>query len=79
MNATGCLNTTMLLVDCISFTDFRLSWRLIIDVNYVLEMLLFMDVGSIAYVSEVHSDSIFRIDPEGGGSMYVSYVKCVMI
>jgi hypothetical protein len=38
-----------------------------------------MNVGSIAEVLEVHADSIFRIDPEGGGSMYVSLVKCVMI
>jgi hypothetical protein len=52
-----------------SSTDFRLSWKLIIHVNYVLEMLLFVDVGSIVNVLEVYADSIFRIDPEGGGSM----------
>jgi hypothetical protein len=67
------------LVDCISFTDFRLSWKLIIDVNSALGMLLFVDMGSVVDVSEVYADSIFRLDPEGGGSMYVSFVKWVMI
>jgi hypothetical protein len=38
-----------------------------------------MVVGSIADVLEVHADSILRIDPEAGGSMYVSFVKCVTV
>jgi hypothetical protein len=38
-----------------------------------------MDVGSVVDVLEVHADSIFRLDPEDGGSMYVSFVKYVMI
>jgi hypothetical protein len=42
-------------------------------------MFLFMDVGSIADVLEVHADSIFWTGPEGEGSMYVSFVKCIMI
>jgi hypothetical protein len=42
-------------------------------------MLLFVDAGSVADFLEVHADSIFRIGPEGGGSMYVSFVKCVII
>jgi hypothetical protein len=39
------------------------------EINYFIKMILFNDLYSIADVLEVHADSIFRIDPEGGGSM----------
>jgi hypothetical protein len=44
--------------------------RLIIDVDFVLGLLRRMDVGDVANVSEVHTTSIFSVDPEDGGSMY---------
>jgi hypothetical protein len=45
-----------------TITDFRLSWWLIIDVNSVLGLLHFVDVGNIAGVSEVRAASIFRVE-----------------
>jgi hypothetical protein len=38
-------------------------------VNSVVGLPLLVDVGNIA-VLEIHADSISRINPEGGGSMY---------
>jgi hypothetical protein len=43
------------------FIDFRVSWWLIIYVNSVLGLLCRVIVGDIAYVSKVHSVSIFRL------------------
>jgi hypothetical protein len=51
----------LFLAEYICFTD----W-LITDVNFVLGLLLLVGVDSVADVLEVHADSIFRIDPEGG-------------
>jgi hypothetical protein len=48
---------------------FRLSQRLVIDVNSVLGLLHRVVVGDVIDGSEVHTVSIF--DPEDGGSMYL--------
>jgi hypothetical protein len=46
----------------ITITDFRLSQRLIIDVNSVLGLLHRVDVGDITDVSKVHAASIISVE-----------------
>jgi hypothetical protein len=43
-------------------TDFKLSWQLIVDINWVLGILHCVDMGDVTEVSEVRAVSIFSME-----------------
>jgi hypothetical protein len=42
-----------------AYTNFSLSWWLIIDINFVLGLLCYMDLGSVADNLESHATYMF--------------------
>jgi hypothetical protein len=52
---TGSKRTDIIII------DFRLSWWLTVDSNFILGLLHCMAVGNVGDVSEIYNASIFRV------------------